>query len=231
MNASFTYVRAHWYYFAGGLIGLFVLYELVKALNSGGSASASPDVSGGAAGIQALTAAADQTNATVNAATTVASIQGSTANDQIAASLQLGELQTAAQLDATNHQTQATVDIAKVNADAGVQTASIVTAGQVQQTQIEGATLDTLGAQKEAVNNHIIDTVASQIKQIQDSSKHASQDYTAIAPVIALETGQNSAPTAAANAASRTAASTTATAVVATGGGIVSSFLSGLFAS
>lgn len=230
MNASVTFVKAHWYYFAGGLVGLFVLYELVKALNSGGGSSAPTDVSGGAAGIQALTAAADNTNAQVNAVTTQAAYAASTNNDAIAAQLQLGSLQTAAELDATNHQTQATVDIAKINADASVQTSSIVTAGQVQQTAIEGATLDTLGAQKEAVNLHIIDTVASQVKQIQDSSKHASQDYTAFAPIIALETGQNSGPTAAANAQSRTAASGTATTAVAGASGIVQSFLSGLFA-
>lgn len=230
MSAPIAYVKAHWYYFAAGLVGLFVLYELVKALNHGGSASASSDVSGGAAGIQALTAAADQTNAQVNAVTTQAAYQASTQNNAIAAELQLGALKTAAQLDATNHQTAAAVDVAKINADAGVQTQQIITSGQVQQTQIEGATLDTLGAQKQQVNLHIIDTVAGQIKQIMDHSKHASQDYTAFAPIIALETGQPSGPTAAANAASRTAASGTATTAVAAGAGVLNTIITGLFA-
>lgn len=236
MNQVIGYAKAHWYYFAAGLFGLFVLYELVKAMQGGGQPAASSDVSGGAAGIQALTAAADLTNAQVNGSTTIAEYAAGVQNNQTVASLQLGEVQTAAQLDATNHQTQATIDIAKINADAGVSTAQIVTNGQVAQTQIEGATLDTLGAQRADVQKTQINTVNSQIEQILQHSKHASQDLTSFAPIVAEETGQGSTAgaLAGANAASRVAGSQIATTAIQTGGQVVSqvagSLLSGLFA-
>lgn len=237
MNTAIVWAKGHWYYIVGGIIGIFVLYELVHALSGSSSgASSSTDVSGGAGQLEALTASADLTNAQVNGATTVAEYQASTVNNQTAAALQLGEVQTAAELDATNHQTQASVDTARINAQAEVQAVQIATNGQVAETQIEGNTIDTLGAQHTSVEMAQVANINSQIKQIQDNSKHASQDYTAFAPIIAEESGQGSTagPLAAANASTRVAASQTESTAIQTGGDLLksisSSVLTGLLA-
>lgn len=229
MNTAIVWAKGHWYYIVGGLIGIFVLYELVHALSGSSSgASQSSDVSGGAGQLQALTAAADLTNAQVNGQTTVAEYGASVQNNQTAAALQLGEVKTAAELDATNHQTQASIDIARINAQAGVSAVQIATNGQVQETAIEGQTIDTLGAQKTAVQLQQVKNVNDQIMQIEQHSKHASQDYTAFAPIIAEETGQGytAGALAQANAQSRVAGSQIATTAITSGADLLKSISS-----
>lgn len=238
MAMDTAWLKDHWYYVVGGLLGLFIVYELVHSISgaSGSTSSTATDISGGANQLQSLQAAADLTDAQTNAQITTASYAADVANNQTAAALQLGEVTTAAELDASNHSTQASVDIAGINEGGQVQIATaqgadavaaqqIVTNGQIQQTAIEGATIDTLGAQKATVALQSISDVNSQIQNIQTYSKNASKDYAAIAPVLAEETGQGTTV----GAAKPTPGSTTAQNVSAVAGGI-SSILGGLFA-
>jgi hypothetical protein len=235
MAVDTAWLKAHWLWIVGIGLGLVVVYELLKSLGGGSSAPASavPDVSGGANQLQALTSAADLQNAQVNGATTIAAYQAGTANTAIAAQLQATEVQTAAALEATNNQTEAAREIGLAGVDAGVQVEQIKANASVSQTAIEGNTITTLGAQREAIANNQINTVGGQINQILNHSKHASQDLTAFAPIIAEETGQGSTagPLAQANASSRVASSTGATITAgATALQGLNSILSGLFA-
>jgi hypothetical protein len=189
---NLAYLKSHWYYVAAGIFGLLVIYELVKNLSGASKSSASSDLSGGANQVQALSAAADLTNAQINGATTVAAYQAGTQNNAIAAELQLGEVKTAAELDAANHATDASVIINAQNVQGAITSERIVTGAQVAETQIEGNTLTTLGAQKETVNLAITNNVAKQIDNLMHYSKHFSTDVQAFAPVIAEETGQGS---------------------------------------
>lgn len=225
MAINAEWLKAHWYYIAAGLVGVFVLYEVVSSLNASSSTSSTTDVSGGANALQTYTAAADLQNAQVNGQVEIASIAGGVANTQTEAALQLGEVQTAAELDATNHQTAAAVAVNQANDTTAEQIQKTVTAGQVQQTQIEGDTIDTLGAQKEAVSLAITKNVGTQISNIQAYSKNAAKDYGAIAPVLAEETGQGGSV----GAAKPAPGSTTAQNIAAASSGI-GTILSGLFA-
>lgn len=223
---NLAYLKSHWYYVAAGVFGLLVIYELVKSISGAGSGgSSSGDLSGGANQVQALSAAADLTNAQINGQTTVAAYEASTQNNQIAATLQADLAKTAAELDATNHQTDASVAINSQNVQGAVAAERLVTGAQVAETAIEGQTLTTLGAQKEAVNLAITKNVATQIANIQQYSKHASTDYGAIAPVLAEETGQGSTV----GQAKPTPTNSTAQTIGAISGGI-GSILAGLFA-
>lgn len=220
------WLKTHWYYIAGGLVGLFVLYEVISSLSGGSSSTASSptDISGGANQLAALTASADLTNAQVNGQITTASYAADVANNQTAAALQLGEVQTAAQLDATNHQTNAAVDVALGTAADAVQVQSIVTSGQVQQTQIEGATLEHLATTAASVPLAQINAVSKQVDNLMTYSKHFGTDIQAFAPVIAEETGQGSS----AGSVKKAPGSTTAQNISAVSGGI-GTVLAGLF--
>lgn len=237
--------KKHWQVIAGALVGILVLYYLYKTL-SGASTStpgSSTDISGGANSVQALSAAADLTNAQTNAGVEVASYSAQVADNQTQAQLQATLAQTAAQLDATNKQTQAAEVVDLGSQSTAVSLQSIQSGAQVEQTQIEGATLDTLArtagqtaVQVQQAKNQValaqLSDVASQVTQIQDNSKHASQDYAAFAPILALETGQGTAAAGIAAANSKTAvASSQATASVASSvSSGIGSLLSGLFA-
>lgn len=222
-----AWVKSHWYYIAGAVLGLLVLYELLKSIGGASSSSSQTDLSGGGQAVSNIQAAADLQNAQVNGQTTVAAYAAGVQSNQIAAALQLGEVQTAAQLDATNHQTQAaeTVALAADKTTLGIQ--QIRSNQAVQTAAIEGATYEHLADTNASVQTHVIDTVGGQIKQILDNSKHASQDLTAFAPIVAEETGQggSAGPLAGANAASRVAGSAITSTAISAG----SSLLKGLF--
>lgn len=223
MDLDSTWLKAHWYYAVGAVLGVYVLYKLLSS-STASSSTSSTDLSGGAVATQNLQAAADLQNAQVNGAIAVAQIQGNVADTQAAAALKATEVTTLAEADVANHQTSASVDIAGINAGAAENIQQTVTQGQVDQTAIEGQTLTELGAQKEAVNLAITNNVAKQIQTIQTYSKNAAKDYGAITPVLAEETGQG----ATVGAAKPTPGSTTAQNISAVGSGI-SSILSGLF--
>lgn len=220
---NLAYLKSHWYYVAAGVFGLLVIYELFK--HASGAASGSGGVSD-AGQVQALSAAADLTNAQVNGATTVAAYQASTANNQIAATLQADLAKTAAELDATNHQTDASVIINSQNVQGAVAAERLVTGAQVQETAIEGNTLTTLGAQKEAVNLAITNNVAKQIDNLMTYSKHFSTDIQAFAPALAEETGQGTS----AGSVKPTPQPSGAAQVISAASSGISAILGGLFA-
>lgn len=244
-----AWLKAHWYYVAASVLGVIVLYELLHNMGAAptSSGAAPVDLSGGASQLAGLSAQADLVSAQYNAQVSTAQIQGNVADMQAATALQLGLADTAAKLDAQNRVTDASVAIATLNTEAGVtingqnvtgateinkqnvagaeQIQSTVTAGQVKQTQIEGDTLQGLAKTAVSVPLAQIAAVNSQIQNIQTYSKHASQDYGAIAPVLAEETGQGATVGAA-----KPTKSTTAQNISAVSGGI-STVLSGLFGS
>jgi hypothetical protein len=237
MEFDFGFVKRNWYYFAGGIIGLFVVYELVKSAGAS-SSSASTDTSGfvGASGgpVNQLQASADIAASGNNAQIQTANFQAQVSDNAIAAELALGQTQSAEHLaeslattsasrDVALAQTQADVQKTALTTQGAVDVQSIITGGQVEQTQIEGQTLVDISGQQTALQSHMIDVVGSQIAQIQAHSKHASQDYTAIAPILAIETGQQgaAAATAQANAESRVAGSGVAATAITSGAGVI----------
>lgn len=220
------WLKTHWYYVAGGLIGLFVVYEILTSA-TGGSSSSSTDLSGAGTQLQALQASADLTNAQVNGQVVTASYQADVVNNQTAAALQLGEVQTAAELAATQGQTSAAVALGENTNASLVEAQQIITGGQVQQTQIEGNTLENLATTAASIPLAQISTVNSQISNLMTYSKNFGSDIKAIAPVIAEETGQGGS----AGSVKQSAGSTTAQNISAVSGGIgtIGTILSGLF--
>jgi hypothetical protein len=260
MALDAAWLKSHWYYIAGGLVGLLVLYEVVQSLNAGSSASSSNsgDISGGANQLQTYTAAADLADAQTNAQVETASYGADVANNQTAAALQLGEVQTAAELAATNNQTQAGEQANQIAgsvalgeaADAtnvannqtaaaqavdlgygsdAVEAQKIVTQGQVQETQIEGSTLENLATTATSVQLAQIAGVNQQISNIQAYSPNANKSFAAIAPLIAEEEGEGSsaAPLATAEA---TGKSSTAQ-IISSAGGVFNTALSSLLSN
>jgi hypothetical protein len=243
MNSA--WLKAHWYYIAGGLIGLLVLYEIIQSVSaSSSSASGSTDISGGANQLQSLQASADLTDAQANATVEESSYAADVANNQTAAALQLGEVQTAAELDATNQQTSASEATALGEAGDVVEAQKIVTAGQVQETQIEGSTLENIASTtgntqvalaKVAVSPSlaIANTINTDLTQILPGEKNQQAFLQAFAPVAAEITGQGSSAPGIAAANSKTAvanASNPSSIISAVGSTGISSILSGLFA-
>lgn len=242
---NLAWLKAHKWYVAGGAVGLLILVYIIKNMQSssaGTGAGASTDLSGGSSAVTNYDAAASLSNAQVNGQVEIAQVQAGVASQQVQAQLDATKVTTAAELAASLAKTSSDTAIALGSENAQVtetgivtrgqvESQQIVTSGQVKQAQIIGDTLDTLGAQNTAVKLAQTSVVAQQVQQIQDHSKHASQDYTAIAPILAIETGQPSAvaPTADANARSRVAGSTTAQVAIAGGTSIADSLLKGLF--
>lgn len=223
MNTA--WLKAHWYYGLAGVIGLLVLYKLLKA---GGASSGAGAVDNGSAQQQGLVAAADLQNAQTNAVITSAAYAANVANNQTAAELQLGIVKTAAQLAATQQQTEAARQVDLAGIHAGVEMQSIVTSGQVQETAIIGKTYTDIARINAGVTTTMLNNVAKQVSTIQTYSKHASQDYAAIAPILAIETGQGGAAAAIGTANAQSKASQTASVT----GGIATlgkTLLTGLF--
>src|SRR5258708_2753916 len=191
MTFNIQYVKAHWYYFVPAFFGVFVVYELLKKMQAG---SASPtDVSGGGHQLAALQASADLQNAQLFASTTHDEYAASVANTQTAAALKATEVTTAAQLDATLHQTEAAREIGLAQVSGVVEAQRIITGGQVAEVNSQVAGAVRISQDANALKLSQSKLVADQITQIQQHSKHASQDYTAFAPIVALETGQGGA--------------------------------------
>jgi hypothetical protein len=242
LNQSIVWVKEHKGIVLGGVVGLLVLYFIFKysaqsqAANTSGGTT---DLSGGANAVMGLTAAASLQNAQINGAVETAQLQAGVQDNLTAATLQANLAKTAADLAAHESDNNAAMVIATGAQQAGVQQTAINVGGNVQIAQIQadadvnktaivGATIDTLGAQHAAVESQMLTMVGKQVTQIQDHSKHASQDYAAIAPIIALETGQGGAAvgTAQANAAKSVGTTQAVTSTVSTLG---TGLLKGLF--
>lgn len=224
MNTA--WLKAHWVYVAGGVIGVLVLYEIVK--HAGGGSSGAVDVSGGGAQQQNLVAAADLQNAQTNAVITQAAYAASVADNQTTAQLEAVKVQTAAQLAATLAETEAAKEVKIYGIHSGVEMQSIVSSEKLAETQIASATVEQLAKTSASVQLAQVQTVGKQVDNIMTYSKHASQDYASFAPILALETGQGGAAAAIGTANAQSKASQTAS----TWGGIASlgnTFLKGLF--
>jgi hypothetical protein len=240
MTLNSAYLKSHWYYVAGALFGVFVLYELVKNLSGGSAGGTSPNISGGDKQLAALQAGADLTNAQTNAQITTASIAGSVATNQALFALKATELTTAAQLDATNHQTEAARQVGLAHEQGAVSIQSIITSGHLAETQAEIAGLEniavTSGNTQKAIAETMIkpqlamvENINAQVGTIQKYSKHASQDYKAITPVILAETGQGGAAVGVAQANTQEAVAKSPGAVISAASKGIGTILSGLF--
>lgn len=242
MALNLEFAKKHWHLLAGGLVAVLVLYYVLKrgaAAASGGSSAALP--SGGADQVQALSAAASLQNAQVNGQVAVAAYQAGVQNNQIEAALQANLADTAAKLEATNRQTDASVAIAQIQSNTAVSTQQILSTADVAKTQIEGSTITDVNAVNAAAAVDIAHTKASielaqvqnvnsQIGSLMRYSKHFSQDIKAIAPVLAIETGQGGAGAqiAASNTQENIAKSPASTITAVSSG--IGSLLKGLFA-
>jgi hypothetical protein len=132
------------------------------------------------------------------------------------------------------------VDLAKISGAVEIQ--HTITGGQIASADIQANAIKSLAstASKTAIalqtehDNAVLSGQAAIIKQISDvgsHSKHASQDYTALAPIIALEVGSPAAGSLGqSNASTRVAASNTTSAAISTGGSVVTKLFQGLFA-
>lgn len=226
-----AWLKSHWYYVAGALIGLFVVYEILKSAGASASGTtAATDLSGGGQQIQALTSAAAIQDAQTNAQTTVAAYAASVQSNQIAATLQLGEVQTAAELAATQQKTQAAEDVSIHTSDNQVATQAIITQGQVLQTQIEGQTIDTLGAQSTSVKLAQVAAVKEQVDNLARYSKHFGTDIGKLTPALLAETGQGSSAPGVQAAVSGQAIAVGTPAVISASTSLGSKILQGLFA-
>jgi hypothetical protein len=223
-----AWLKSHKGIVLGGLLGVVLFYYIFKHAAAASGSAAPTDLSGGGQQVQALTAAASLQNAQVNGQVEVAQLQSSVASAQVAASLQADLAKTAAELSATNEQTAASVAITSINDSTMVELQRIVSNADVQKVAIEGRTYTALGAQHASTADLMIRTVGAQIKQIQDHSKHASQDYREIAPLIALETGQGFAAGPVADAAAKHAVGQ-ANAEAGAASSIFSSIMNGFF--
>lgn len=243
MALNLEFAKKHWHLLAGGLVAVLVLYYILKrgaAAASGGTGSTSLSTGGGGQ-VQALSAAASLQNAQVNAQVEMEAYAAGVQNNQIEAALAASLAQTKAQLEATNRQTDASVAIAQISGNTAVSTQQILSTADVAKTQIEGSTIvdvaHTNAAAAVAVNQakanvelaQIVD-VNSQIGSLMRYSKHFSQDIKAIAPVLAIETGQGTAGAqiAGSNAQENIAKSPANTIAAASSG--IGTLLTGLFA-
>lgn len=263
MNNALAWAKQHWGLLLGGFVGLIILYYLYEELASASasSSSSSTDLSGGANQLQALSTAADLTNAQVNASVESSELGAEVSNNQTAAALQASLANTAATTAVQQQTVSAEEAVALGAQQAGVQTTQIQTEGQVQQTAIqtkgavevqqlqsnqavqqtaiEGSTIENVATTEGATQVAVAKTQASvalaqisdvnsQVQNIMTYSKHASQDLTAIAPIIAEETGQgSSAPGIATANANKAVGTAQATSSTVTKG--ISSIFSGLF--
>lgn len=222
MAVNFTWVKEHKYTVLGGLAGVLVVLYLLK--HSQAAASSGSDLSGGAGAVTNYDAAASLQNAQVNGQVEIAQVQAGVQYAGIQAQSDVAKTTVAAELAAAMQKTSADAAVALGGQGAAVEIQRIQSEQQVEQTQIVGATIETLGSQQATVKMQQNQIVAAQVAQIQAHSKHASQDYTAIAPILAIEQGQqgSAAATAAANAADRTAASAVKGTAIQTGGAVIS---------
>jgi hypothetical protein len=228
---NLAWLKAHKYYVLGGLAGVLVLLYLMK--RSANAATTPADLSNpGSSGVTSYDAAASLANANVNGQVEIAQVKAGVESQGIAASADVSKFTVASELAATENTNAANVAIALGKSADAVETQRIITSGQVESTAIVGRTIDTLGAQHADVEKQMLATVSAQVKQIQEHSKHASQDYAAIAPILAIESGQPAAAvgTANANAAGKVAAEGTKQAIIGGATSIIGDLTRGLFA-
>lgn len=205
MNVQIVEVaKRHWVAIAGGLVGLFVLYYLAKQLSAGGGGS---DLSGGAATVTGLSAAASLQNAQLNAQTANASLQASVAQNGIQAQLQSDLAKTAAELAAQQQATAATTAVSLGAQSTAVSIQQIQSDQAIKETAIKGQTYEDItatqaqsqvliNASHDALLKTSIEGIQSQIADVL-SKGNRQTTLTALSPIIAAELGEQAASAAA----------------------------------
>lgn len=238
MSLNAEYVKKHWPLIAGALFGVLVLYYLLENLK-GGTASTQP-ASTTDASTAALQSANDLQNAQLNAQIVTAQLQSNVADTQVAAQLQANLAQTAGEVAVAQQQTSANEAVSLDQDQTAISLQSIQSQQAVDQTSIEGSTaaqianteagaqVDIAGLQTQAALQSQ-ENIIAQISAVGANSKHASTDYQALAPIIALETGQGQAASqiGTANANSNAATTVAKTSAISEG---ITSVLGALFA-
>jgi hypothetical protein len=201
---DFSIVKRHPYAIGGTVVGLIVLWLLLRHSSSGGSASSSSGPSPADLQLAQLNAGAGIQNSQIQAGVQVAQTQADVVNNQTAAALTASELTTAAQLQLGLHQQDVQFATAVTGDQTSVDLANIQANVDITKTQIQGNTIEDVAAiqgqtqvqieqAQTAVALTQVQDVNSQISNLMKYSKHFSQDIKAIAPTIAFETGQGSA--------------------------------------
>lgn len=166
MAINFEVVKKHPAIVAGSAIAVFLLvYLYERSKSAGGSAAPSSDLSGGANQVQALSAAADLTNAQTNAQVEVAAYKAGVQNNQVAAQLQSDLAKTAAELAATNKQTSAAEAVALAGTAAGVTVAEINAQSAIIQDQIKAGVIEKLSSNSVQLAKVYTSVPLAQIKE------------------------------------------------------------------
>lgn len=227
MAVNIEFAKKHWPILTGGIVGLLLLFYLLR--HKSASASSSTDISGGAGQVQAISAAADLQNSQANSNITMAAYQAGVANNGIAAGLQSDLAKTAAQLAAAQTATASKTVVALDTNKTAVELQKVMADATVKQTTIQGQTLVALGSQAAYIKQRQQDYVNNQVMNIMTHSKHFSTDIQNFTPTILAETGQGTSAVGVADANTRRAAATSPAATISAASGIAS-MLAGLFA-
>lgn len=240
MAVNSEFVKKHWAVITGGIVGLFVLYYIIKHASTPADAT-STDISGGGQQVQALSAAASLQNAQTNAQVETSQLSSMVAAHQIDAQLQATALTTAAQLAATQQKISADRDVSLADAAATVQVQKLISDQAVAQTQIQGTVLQNLAvtagknkvalqAEQNKVALQMIQNSNAQVMYgVTHDTGHLKSYLEALAPVIAAETGQGGAAVGLANANTAKDIGTSVGTQVSQVAGGIDSVLSGLF--
>ena len=187
------FVREHWKPLAAGFVGLLVLYYLAKRGAAQSGNASQPGAASSPAQLAGYSAAADLQNAQVNGQVEIAQLNAMVQAHAVDAGAAVQIAQINAQLDATNRQTDAGVAESSIQATRDVTIQKLQSDAAVETARIQGDTLDFLATKGTEVQVAQVNAVAKQVGSLMQYSKHFSQDIKAIAPVIALETGQGGA--------------------------------------
>jgi len=136
MAINIQFVKDRWPLIVGGLVGLFILYYLLKKFSHSGGSS-SPDLSAQTSGnVLALSSAASLQNAQLNAQISQAQLQAGVATNQIAAQLQASLADTAGKVAVASKQIDSQTAIALGDQSSKVAIQQLISDQAVAQTQI-----------------------------------------------------------------------------------------------
>ena len=232
-ESSIGILKRHPVAIGGGLVGFFLLVYLYERSKSGSAPASATDLSGGGNQVQALSAAADLTNAQTNAQVEVAAYQAGVQTNGIAAQLQESLATTAAELEASKAQTASATAVALGAQAAGVTTAEISAEADIAKAQLESKTVLGLSSNAVQMEKVAASIPLAQIKEQENiystlaANKKLGGDSTGVAQIVSAVYGRG--PEAiAADQPSKTAsaAGSTPGAII----GSIGSVVKGLFA-
>lgn len=166
-EASISILKRHPYAIGGGALAVFLLVYLYERSRSGSAPASTSDLSGGGNQVQALSAAADLTNAQTNAQVEVAAYQAGVASKQVDAQLQTGLATTAAELQASEAQTTANENVALGSQAAAVTIAELQAEAAIEKTRLESSTVLGLAADSVTMEKVAASIPLAQIKEQQ----------------------------------------------------------------